>query len=133
MNKTRNVTLIVLFIPLFFLYTGWVMNKIYLLNFDHNWNIPFKFSPVATGILIGFLTIFLTYLISKNESKNTKYKMWGISLILISIPLSDSLGTAYAILDENGFAYLSVLFFFPIIFIPGIVLLLVGFFKKPSK
>lgn len=132
-KKTKDIIVTVLFIPLVLLYAGWIINKIYLFNPDHNWNVPFKFSPVATGILIGILAMFLTYLISMGKLKSTKYKMWGTSLILISLPFSDSLGTAYAILDENGFAYLSVLFFLPIIIIIGLILLLVGIFKKRNR
>lgn len=71
------------------------------------------------------------YQLSEDKSEKRKYKVWDIALMLpISPALAFSLGLTYAVLTKSGWSALIMWFIFPVIFIIGLVMLLVGIFKK---
>ncbi|WP_214774478.1 hypothetical protein [Exiguobacterium sp. s37] len=89
---------------------------------------------IAIGYLIVALGAFVAYWFSTGEARNTKLKIWGIALMIpISPALAFSIGLSYAISVQNGWAALIMWFIFPVIFLSGLALLLVGLFKKDKK
>ena len=57
--------------------------------------------------------------------------MWGIAIMLpIALPLAYSIGITYSLIVGNPWATMLLLYAFPIIFIIGIIILLVGIFNK---
>ncbi|MCC9621915.1 hypothetical protein LPB41_09455 [Thalassospira sp. MA62] len=89
---------------------------------------------IAIGYLIAALGAFVAYWFSTGEARNTKLKIWGIALMIpISPALAFSIGLSYAISVQNGWAALVMWFIFPVIFLSGLALLLVGLFKKVKK
>lgn len=86
---------------------------------------------IIIGYVIAFIGALVAFLLSADKPKNKKYKMWGIALMIpISPALAFAIGRTYAIIVENGWAALIMWYIFPIIFIIGLVMLLVGIFKK---
>ena len=54
-------------------------------------------------------------------------------MLPISPTLSFSIGLTYAVIFENSWAALIMWYIFPIIFIIGLVMLLIGIFKKKES
>lgn len=134
-KKTRIIVLSILFIPFVWLYTGWLRNKIYQFDFDRGLEepLPFDLPPVTLGVFITLLGMMIALLMSIGKTKKDNYKIWGISIIILSIPLTDALGFWYMLLSENHFAYLIVLFVSPFFLLIGICILLLGFVRESSK
>ncbi|MBR2076388.1 MAG: hypothetical protein IJ878_03260 [Exiguobacterium sp.] len=89
---------------------------------------------IAIGYLIAGLGAFVAYWFSTGEARNTKFRIWGIALMIpISPALAFSIGLSYAISVQNGWAGLIMWFIFPVIFLSGLALLLIGLFKKEKK
>ncbi|MBT2569333.1 hypothetical protein [Planococcus sp. ISL-110] len=89
------------------------------------------YTVIIVGYAIALVGVFLALLFSEGKSKRTKYKIWGTALMIpISPALSFALGRHYAIIEQNGWAALIMFYIFPIIFISGLIMLLVGIFKK---
>lgn len=89
---------------------------------------------IVIGYGIAFLGVVIAYLLSVGKSKKGKYKVWGIALMVpISPSISFAIGLTYAVMMENGWAAMIMWIIFPILFIIGLVMLLVGFFKKEES
>lgn len=89
---------------------------------------------IGIGYFIALIGAFIAYQLSVGKSKGLKYKVWGIALMLpISASLSFSIGLTYAVIVRDGWSALITVYIFPIIFIIGLVLLLVGIFNKEEK
>ncbi|VDG98646.1 Uncharacterised protein [Lysinibacillus sphaericus] len=87
--------------------------------------------PFLIGYGIAFLGAFMAYYLSKEKSKKRKYIVWGIALMLAISPfLSFAIGLTYAVIVGNGWAGLIMFYICPVIFLIGLVMLLVGIFKK---
>ncbi|WHY99292.1 hypothetical protein [Peribacillus simplex] len=85
----------------------------------------------AVGYGIAFIGALVAYQLSKGKSKKRKHIVWGIALMLaISSFLSFAVGLTYAFIVGNGWAALIMWYLFPIGFIIGLIMLLVGIFKK---
>ncbi|MCM3742153.1 hypothetical protein M3210_18120 [Oceanobacillus luteolus] len=124
MSKYKRIILIILFIPLVILVIAWIMNLFYPSSFT----IAAK---IYLGYLITLLSVSIACLLSVGKVEKRKYQLWGITImLLISAPLAFSIGFTVAIIERDGFAALIMLFIFPILFIIGLILLLVGVFKK---
>ena len=65
---------------------------------------------------------------SINTSRDIKYRVWGITTMLIFAPVfSWLIGSLYGIYEGSGFAMIGVFVIaFPLIFITGVVLYCVG-------
>ncbi|ARF18680.1 hypothetical protein [Sporosarcina ureae] len=86
---------------------------------------------IAVGYVIALLGAVIAYQYSKGKSKKRKYQVWGFSLMLpISPALAFSIGLTYAVIVKNGWAALIMWYIFPVIFIIGLMMLLVGVFKR---
>nr|WP_280169185.1 hypothetical protein [Priestia megaterium]MDH3161219.1 hypothetical protein [Priestia megaterium] len=90
--------------------------------------------PFVVGYGIAIIGAMIAYQLSKGKTKKRKYIVWGIALMLTIAPfLSFAIGLTYAVIAENGWAALIMWYIFPVIFVIGLVVLLVGIFKKKSK
>ncbi|WP_226035255.1 hypothetical protein [Aquibacillus saliphilus] len=86
---------------------------------------------IVVGYVIAISAAIIAYQLSKSKSKKRKNIVWGIALMLLISPsLSFSIGLTYAALVRSGWAGLIMWYLFPILFIIGLILLLVGIFKK---
>ncbi|MGP4108828.1 hypothetical protein [Virgibacillus sp. L01] len=86
---------------------------------------------IVIGYGIAFIGVLVAYQLSVGKPKNKKYKVSGIALMVpISPALSFAIGLTYAVIVESGWAALIMWYIFPFIFIIGLVMLLVGIFKK---
>lgn len=134
-KKVRIVILSVLTISLMILVIPWLRFLVFIVypdSFFAERNIII--SPIILGYLITLLTILIAYLLTRGMPKKRKYKVWGIAIILpISIPLAYSIGKTYAVILGNPWASLLMFYAFPVIFLIGLIMLLVGVFKKETK
>ncbi|MHA6252945.1 hypothetical protein [Oceanobacillus sp. CAU 1775] len=85
------------------------------------------------GYVVAAIGAALAHYYSKDKSKKRKYKLWGLALIVFSAPLSISMGYTLVFLAQNGWAVGIVFYLFPIGFITGLVMLLVGIFRKEES
>ncbi|SES18609.1 hypothetical protein SAMN04487944_12267 [Gracilibacillus ureilyticus] len=87
--------------------------------------------PFAIGYGIAILGAIVASQLSKGKTKKRKYIVWGITLMVAISPfLSFALGLTYAVIEKSGFAALIAFYIFPVIFLIGLIMLLVGIFKK---
>ncbi len=88
---------------------------------------------MGAAILIGGL-IFAAVL-TKGIGKRKKRIIWGITTMLVIAPLlSWLIGMSYAIYEGDGFAGIGVmLILLPPLFLAGLVILLMGIFKKETN
>ena len=86
----------------------------------------------AISIILAGLAAALFY--SNEKTKKRKYIIWGITLMVVVAPfLSFLIGLTYAFIVKNGWAGLVMWYIFPLIFIIGLVLLLIGVLKKENS
>ena len=90
--------------------------------------------PFVVGYGIAIIGAIIAYRLSKEKMKKRKYIIWGIALMLAIAPfLSFAIGLTYAVIAENGWAALIMWYIFPIIFVIGLIVLLIGIFKKKEQ
>ena len=84
------------------------------------------------GAAILLMVIVYAVMLSKEVRKKTKRIIFGITTMLVIAPLlSWLLGIGYGVYEGDGFAGMGVMMIlFPILFLVGLVILLVGIFKK---
>lgn len=87
---------------------------------------------IAAAILMGGL--LFAAILSRRVRKRTERIIFGITTMLVVAPLlSWLIGMGYGIYEGDGFAGMGVTFIlFPILFLTGLVILLVGIFKKET-
>lgn len=131
-ENVKKVLLSILFILLVLFSVPWLTMLAFILGFwDGVEKSDIWLSPLYSGYMITLISLSIAVLLSLGKSKKVKYRIWGVILMIpISLPLAYSMGLTYAILEENPWATMILLFIFPVIFIIGLVLLLVGIFKK---
>ena len=86
----------------------------------------------AVGYGIAFLGALAAHILSEGKSKKRKYIIWGIALMVAISPfLSFAIGLTYGSIVQNGWAIPATMFLlFPIGFIIGLIMLIVGVFQK---
>ncbi|SFL58972.1 hypothetical protein SAMN04487943_102348 [Gracilibacillus orientalis] len=86
----------------------------------------------VVGYGIAIFGALVAYILSENKSKKRKYIVWGITLMVAISPfLSFAIGLTFAFVSENGWVIPgTIIILFPIGFIIGLTMLLVGIFKK---
>ncbi|MGC9935351.1 hypothetical protein [Priestia aryabhattai] len=90
--------------------------------------------PFVVGYGIAIIGAIIAYRLSKEKMKKRKYIIWGIALMLAIAPfLSFAIGLTYAVIAENGWAALIMWYIFPIIFVIGLIVLLIGIFKREER
>lgn len=103
-KKLKLVLLSFLSILLAFLIITWLRN---IAN-PSDFTLEVK---IALGYLIILCCVPLAYLFGMGKSKKSKYKIWGVTLMVpISAPLAYSIGLSYAIFAGSGFAALIMLY-----------------------
>ena len=126
-KNIRIIITITLLIPWLILIINWVGNLIDPGNFTIE-------AKIYYGYLITLLSISLAALLSVGRGNKRKYQIWGIAIMLpIAAPLAYSIGFNYAIYVGDGFAALLMLGVFPFLFMIGLILLLIGIFKRDKK
>ncbi|MDY0410148.1 hypothetical protein ACFFIS_01810 [Virgibacillus soli] len=86
---------------------------------------------IIVGYIITLLGAGVAYFLSRGKSLKRKYIVWGVALMVpISPTIAFSVGLTYARIIHNAWAALMMWIIFPVIFIIGLILLLVGIFKK---
>ncbi|WP_239984630.1 hypothetical protein [Lentibacillus sediminis] len=131
-KKLRIVILAVLFILLFLFVVPWLRFAAFIIIPNNSFGEQdIMISPLYLGYLITLLTVPIAYLLSMDKSNKSRYKVWGIAIMLpISLPLAYSIGITYSFIVGNPWATILTLYVFPVIFIIGLIILLVGIFKK---
>ncbi|WP_285396376.1 hypothetical protein [Lysinibacillus sp. fls2-241-R2A-57] len=78
------------------------------------------------------LALGVAFMISLGKSNKKKYIIWGITMMLVIAPLfSWGVSTLYGVYEGEGFASVALMMvMFPLLFLIGLVLLLIGIFKK---
>ncbi|WP_226556613.1 hypothetical protein [Priestia aryabhattai] len=90
--------------------------------------------PFVVGYGIAIIGAMIAYQLSKEKTKKRKYIVWGIALILAIAPfLSFAIGLTYAVIAKNGWAALIMWYIFPIIFVIGLIVLMIGIFKREER
>ncbi|MEZ0481179.1 hypothetical protein [Planococcus sp. SSTMD024] len=84
----------------------------------------------AVGILL--VSLLLAYQLGKDYSRKGKYIIWGITTMFVICPLFSWLvSMGYAYYEQSGWAAVAMLaILYPSTFIIGLVLLLMGIFRK---
>ncbi|WP_088102886.1 hypothetical protein [Halalkalibacter urbisdiaboli] len=87
---------------------------------------------IAVAIIILLVALAIAYQLSESKSKKRKYIVWGITTMLAIAPLfSWLISITYASVEGSGWAGVALIsIMFPIIFLVGLVILLVGIFRK---
>lgn len=89
---------------------------------------------IIVALSIAILGSAVAYQLSKGRSQKRKYIIWGITTMIAIAPfLSFSIGLIYANIVRNGWAALIMWYLFPLIFLIGFIMLLVGIFKRKSN
>ncbi|MEQ6357863.1 hypothetical protein ABNX05_24995 [Lysinibacillus sp. M3] len=82
---------------------------------------------VLVGLIAGFQ-------LSEGRSEKGRYIIWGIIIMIAFAPfLSYLIGVLYGLLVRNGWAASIMMVLFPIIFIIGLIILLLGIYKKNEE
>ncbi|MBK0295366.1 hypothetical protein IAE22_23880 [Bacillus sp. S34] len=90
--------------------------------------------PFVVGYGISIIRAIIAYQLSKEKTKKRKYIVWGIALMLAIAPfLSFAIGLTYAVIAKNGWAALIMWYIFPIIFVIGLIVLMIGIFKREER
>ena len=86
----------------------------------------------VVAIIILTVALVIAYQLSNSKSKKRKYIVWGITTMLAITPLfSWLISNAYASIEGSGWAGVAMLsIMLPILFLVGLVILLVGVFRK---
>ena len=89
--------------------------------------IFFAISFMMVGLSIAFF-------LSNGKTKRRTYIIWGITVMVAIAPfLSFTVGLLYAIIAQNNLASMLMWVLFPILFLIGLTLLLIGIFSKEKK
>ncbi|MEE3897374.1 hypothetical protein [Priestia megaterium] len=90
--------------------------------------------PFVVGYGVAIIGAMIAYQLSNGKTKKRKYIVWGIALMLAIAPfLSFAVGLTYAVIAKNGWAALIMWYIFPVIFVIGLIVLLIGIFKKEEQ
>lgn len=83
---------------------------------------------VLVGLIAGF------QLTTEGRSKKGNYIVWGIITMIAFAPfLSFVIGVLYGIVVKNSWATSIMLFLSPLIFVIGVIILILGIYKKDEK
>ncbi|WP_260982693.1 hypothetical protein [Lysinibacillus fusiformis] len=89
---------------------------------------------LAIGVVVIALVLIVSivFIICIGKSKKTTLIIWGITIMLVIAPLFTwVVSILYGIKEGDGFATVGLMvILFPILFLIGLVILLIGAFKK---
>ncbi|MFJ7747088.1 hypothetical protein [Peribacillus sp. NPDC097295] len=85
---------------------------------------------IAVALLISILGSIVAHHLCKGKSKKRKLIIWGITTMVAIAPFSSfAIGLTYALIVRSGWGIIIMWYLFPIIFITGLVMLILGIFK----
>ncbi|RUL49882.1 MULTISPECIES: hypothetical protein [Lysinibacillus] len=87
---------------------------------------------IAVAFILLVVIMALVYYFSRNKSKKWKVIAWGITTMLAITPLlSWLISITVAIIVQDGWAAVGLMMILlPLFFVIGLIILLVGIFKK---
>lgn len=89
---------------------------------------------MAIGVVVIALVLIVSivFIICLGKSKKTTFIIWGITLMVVIAPLfAWVVSILYGIKEGDGFAAVGLMvILFPFLFLIGLVIFLVGVFKK---
>jgi len=89
---------------------------------------------LAIGVVVIALVLIVSivFIICLGKSKKTTFIIWGITLMVVIAPLfAWVVSILYGIKEGDGFAAVGLMvILFPFLFLIGLVIFLVGVFKK---
>ncbi|MGF0470010.1 hypothetical protein ACQQ6W_10200 [Lysinibacillus fusiformis] len=89
---------------------------------------------MAIGVVVVALVLIVSivFIICLGKSKKTTFIIWGITLMVVIAPLfAWVVSILYGIKEGDGFAAVGLMvILFPFLFLIGLVIFLVGVFKK---
>lgn len=126
-NKTKSIISVILLIPIVFFVTIWFR----ALENPERDPLLLGSNIIYVGYIITLLGIPIPFLFSIKKSAKTKLKIWGLAISLLSAPFIYSLGFSLASYGGDGFIAIGAwMVFFPIMFLIGLIILIIGFVKK---
>ncbi len=83
-------------------------------------------------MIIPIVGVILAVVLSAGRSRRVKYVIWGITTSFILAPFISAIaGNLYGVQQAEGFAGVAlIMIMFPLIFLLGIVILVIGVSKK---
>lgn len=89
---------------------------------------------IGVALSISILGSIVAYQLSKRKSRKRKLIIWGITTMIAIAPfLSFAIGLSFAFIVRNGWAALVMWYLFPIIFVIGLIMVLIGVFKEKGR
>ncbi|MFJ6209895.1 hypothetical protein [Lysinibacillus sp. NPDC092081] len=86
------------------------------------------------ALLIVLVALIAAFQLTEGKSEKGKYIIWGIITMLAFAPfLSFVIGVVYGTMVSNGWVASIMLFLFPLIFVIGVIILILGIYKKDEK
>ena len=89
----------------------------------------------AIAIFILAVAVVAAVFLASGKSRKMKFIVWGLTTMIVIAPIFSWLvSISFAIIVEDGFAGIGLMvLMFPVIFLIGIILLLVGIFTKTKQ
>ncbi|WP_235973607.1 hypothetical protein [Peribacillus faecalis] len=91
-------------------------------------------AAIYFAISIMLVSLSIAFFLSNEKTKKWRNIIWGITIMVTIAPsLSFSVGLIYAIIVQNGRADMLMWVLFPIFFLIGLTLFLIGIFTKEKR
>lgn len=131
-NNLRKVLVGFLFVMLIFFIVPWLRFAGFIMGYDSLFaKQDIRISPLYLGYIITLISVSIACLLGIGKPKKYKFRIWGSFIMIpIALPLAYSMGITYAIIEGSPWATMVMFVIFPVLFLLGLVLLLVGIFKK---
>lgn len=86
------------------------------------------------ALLIVLVALIAAFQLTEGKSEKGKYIIWGIITMIAFAPfLSFVIGVVYGTMFSNGWVASIMLFLSPLIFVIGVIILILGIYKKDEK
>ncbi|MEY9978808.1 hypothetical protein [Lysinibacillus sp. RC79] len=83
------------------------------------------------ALLIVLVGLIAAFQLTEGRSEKGKYIIWGIITMIAFAPfLSFVIGVVYGMMVSNGWAASIMMFLSPLIFVIGLIVLILGIYKK---
>lgn len=89
---------------------------------------------IGVALSISILGSIVAYQLGIGKSRKRKLIIWGVTTMIAIAPFfSFAIGLTFAFIFRSGWAALLMWYLFPIIFIIGLIMVLVGIFKEKEE
>lgn len=86
------------------------------------------------ALLIVLVALIAAFQLTEGKSEKGKYIIWGIITMIAFAPfLSFVIGVVYGTIVSNDWVASIMLFLSPLIFVIGVIILILGIYKKDEK